>query len=250
MKSSSSGFDRVARALQGARSAIDVQTLFIVAAVLMSVEETTLRVYSLVNDFPYSGTDPRRRCSSHPKRPPAHKRPTLHPSSTDEHNIQPIMATTSDPITPERFATAILDLPFPNLYSKAAEIRNSISHLKSSNEQMMPFADEGDQDCKEAMFENLTVIGRMNERIALLKGEVERRGGVWSEHAVGDGEVSTEGDGIVVNGNGHLVNGDVESGAAQRREPTGRFTDDELRRQLEAQMGGDDAEENDDGVHL
>lgn len=162
------------------------------------------------------------------------------------------MATSTDHITPERFATAIADLPFSNLYTKAAELRNSIAHLKSSNEQMMPFADEGDQDCKEAMFENLTVIGRMNERIALLKGEVERRGGVWSEHATG--EVDKEGEGIVVDGevvNGApATNGDVAHGRGSQQRPSGRLTDEELRRQLEAQMGTDQDDENEDGVHL
>ena len=80
------------------------------------------------------------------------------------------------PIDPARFAMALEGLPIDSIHAKAAEIRNSIAHLRSSNEQMMPFADEGDQDCKEAMFENLTVIGRMNQRIALLRAEVERRG--------------------------------------------------------------------------
>ena len=171
------------------------------------------------------------------------------------------MTTPTDPITPSRFAAAILDLPFANLYTKAAELRNSISHLKSSNEQMLPFADDGDQDCKEAMFENLTVIGRMNERIALLKGEVERRGGVWSEHAVGGDGVDVEGDGIVVvdgeGVNGVPVppstgtNGEVLQGERQQQQrPSGRLTDEELRRQLEAQMGADADDENEDGVHL
>lgn len=171
--------------------------------------------------------------------------------------------TTSNAITPERFATAILDLPFSNLYTKAAELRNSISHLKSSNEQMLPFADEGDQDCKEAMFENLAVIGRMNERIGLLKAEVERRGGLWSEHAAGAGagiSMEEEGEGIIVDGGRTAVNGtpaapngdvNVEGGQReQQRQPSGRLTDEELRRRLEAQMAGNDDQENEDGVHL
>lgn len=163
------------------------------------------------------------------------------------------MATTTDSITPERFATAILDLPFSNLYTKAAELRNSISHLKSSNEQMLPFADSGDDDCREAMFENLSVIGRMNERIALLRGEVERRGGVWSEHADGRGMVEegeVDGEGRGANG-APVVNGDVVvAGRREGQARSGRLTDEELRRQLEAQMAGDGEEENEDGVHL
>jgi len=49
------------------------------------------------------------------------------------------------PIDAAAFNQAIHDLPLDTLHSKAAELQNNISHLKYSNEQMMPFADEGDQ---------------------------------------------------------------------------------------------------------
>jgi len=40
---------------------------------------------------------------------------------------------------------------------------------------MLPFAEDGDVDCREAIFENLEVISRFKERIALVEGEIERR---------------------------------------------------------------------------
>ncbi|KAK4560310.1 hypothetical protein LTR86_005504 [Recurvomyces mirabilis] len=172
--------------------------------------------------------------------------------------------TTTNPIDPARFAMALESLPLDALHSKAAEIRNSILHLRHSNEQMMPFADEGDQDCKDAMFENLTVIGRMNTRVQLLKAEVEKRGMMWVEDPSDLRQAPLDGDAVVVerqqgsvdsgaNGVGHangaLQNGITGSGSAARA-PSGRLTDEELRRQIEAQMGVDADEGEDDGVHL
>lgn len=154
------------------------------------------------------------------------------------------MSSGAAPIDPARFALALESLPLDALHTKAAELRNSIAHLKSSNDQMMPFADEGDDDCREAMFENLAVIGRMNERIELLRKEVEGRGMRWAEGEVEDAEKAS------TTVNGHLdgemegENGMVAQGRAERA-PSGRLTDEELRRRLEAEM---DEEEN--GVHL
>lgn len=159
------------------------------------------------------------------------------------------MAVQTQPIDPARFAQALEDLPLESLHAKAAELRNSINHLKSSNEQMLPFAEDGDDDCREAMFENLTVIGRINERIRLLKEEVERRGMRWGESDVEDaeaakvnGHVNGDGEAVVVG----RVNGPANAHAT-RPAQSGSLTDDELRRRLEAQMG-DDGE--DEGVHL
>jgi hypothetical protein len=154
------------------------------------------------------------------------------------------MSSDAAPISPARFAQALESLPLDALHSKAAELSNSIAHLKSSNEQMLPFADEGDDVCREAMFENLTVIGRMNERISLLRAEVERRGMRWSEGEVEDQAMVDE---------GKMVNGDAgQSGAngatTGTRQQNGRLTDDELRRRLETQMAEDDGDE--EGVHL
>ena len=148
------------------------------------------------------------------------------------------MSSDTNPIDPARFALALESLPIDTLHAKAAELRNNIAHLKSSNEQMLPFAEEGDNDCREAMFENLAVIGRINQRIALLREEVEKRGMRWSEGEVEDAEM---------NGDNKTVNGEVNgTHVSAPRQPSGRLTDDELRRQLEEQMG----EDEDDGVHL
>lgn len=161
------------------------------------------------------------------------------PSQTD--NLLPFdtMSSTSTPISPEMFALAIKDLPVDTLYSKAAELQNSISHLRDSNEQMKEYADEGDEVCKEAIAENDVVVKRIEERVALLKVEVESRGLIWSAHGANEEEVKV---------NGHVgVNGEADGDAPVARAPSGRLTDEELRRRMEAQMGGDDEE---DGVHL
>jgi len=150
------------------------------------------------------------------------------------------------PITPARFALALESLPLDALHAKASELRNSISQLKSSNEQMLPFAENGDADCREAMFENLGTIGRFGERIGLIRGEVERRGLPWGcsggEQGNGEGGVNGVVDGAV-NGpeeSNRRAGGDGDGGRG------GSLTDEELRRRVEEQMGGE--EEN--GVYL
>jgi hypothetical protein len=107
------------------------------------------------------------------------------------------MSDLSNPISPERFTLALRDLPLSTLALKVAELRNSIAHLDYSNEQLKPFAypssasseqptseettTAGDPDCIDAIRENLVVIDRMNERIELVKAEVENRGHNWAE---------------------------------------------------------------------
>ncbi|TKA60184.1 hypothetical protein B0A55_11528 [Friedmanniomyces simplex] len=180
-------------------------------------------------------------------------------TTTTTSTIPAIPADPTNPIDPSRFAAALESLPLDTLHSKAAEIRNSISHLRQSNEQMMPFADEGDVDCREAMFENLQVIGRMNGRLGLLKAEVEKRGMMWvrdpddlrekPEEEKGEEEVHGVNSANVTNsanGQHATVNSAVSGEISAPRVLSGRLTDEELRRQLEAQMDGDD----DDGVHL
>ncbi|EGZ76036.1 hypothetical protein NEUTE2DRAFT_118791 [Neurospora tetrasperma FGSC 2509] len=102
------------------------------------------------------------------------------------------------PITPQAFAAALEDLPVSALHLKVLEIYNSIAHLKYSNEQLRPFAEgieaplgsstggesaqnQPDPDCVEAIRENEQVIVRMEERVQLIKNEVERRGLSWTE---------------------------------------------------------------------
>lgn len=153
------------------------------------------------------------------------------------------MPPSTEPISPSAFAAAIHDLPLDTLHTKAAELRNSLLHLRHSNDEMLPFAEQGDQDCKEAMVENLGVINRLKERVGLLRKEVEGRGMAWTAEGEGEGE----GDGEKAVVNGHT---EVESGGP--RQLSGRLTDEELRRRLEAQMGeeGDDGDGDGDGVHL
>ncbi|KAH8808369.1 hypothetical protein F5884DRAFT_367133 [Xylogone sp. PMI_703] len=197
------------------------------------------------------------------------------------------MSHESLPISPERFAQAIKDLSISSLHLKAAELRNSIAHLDYSNEQLKPFAEgtaaapgsaEGvpDQDCIDAIKENEVVIARMQERIELLKAEVENRGGSWTEflsaeEVAGNGIADAETPGEDVNddaahpGNqeeheawrdgtfqtGTISNGEVRlNGASQANGTGGRVSDDELRRQIEERIRALSGEEGDEGMHL
>ena len=139
------------------------------------------------------------------------------------------MSSEVRPISPTQFASAIEDLPLENLYAKVFEIRNSISHLEDSNKELEEYSQNvgGDADCVDAIRENREVIGRMDERIELVKREVERRGQKWHE---GEADGPTSGEGAA-----------------------GRSLDDEqLRRLMEARMADVEEEEGEeeDGVHL
>ena len=146
------------------------------------------------------------------------------------------MASAPRPITTEQFTLAIRDLPLENLYTKAAEIQNSIAHLQRSNAQLKEFSDSirndasiegatreevGDRECLEAMRENEEVIERQRERVGLLREEVQRRGQRWHDGG--------------------------EEGAAEKRVngTGGSLGDDELRRRMEEQLRDDD--DDDDG---
>ncbi|KAM0329860.1 hypothetical protein ACHAQA_004025 [Verticillium albo-atrum] len=98
--------------------------------------------------------------------------------------------TTADttPISPARFAAALPPLSLPTLHLKVLEIRNSISHLRTSNIHLLPYAlgtdppgSTPDPDCADAIRENEAVILRMDERITLIRAEVENRGCSWRE---------------------------------------------------------------------
>ena len=153
------------------------------------------------------------------------------------------MSAEARPISSAQFALAIQDLPVENLYAKAQEIENSISHLSRSNRQLQEYSDSirndttisgetreevGDKECLEAIAENEKVIERQRERVDLLKAEAERRGRSW--HGA------------------EKVNGDAggEGGAGSG----GRLTDEELRRQMGDRLGPDDDEGPDGGMHL
>jgi hypothetical protein len=92
------------------------------------------------------------------------------------------------------------------------------------------------------MYENLVVISRMNERIELLRAEVEKRGMRWSEAEVENRQVSER-----------MVNGDsapiIQAQPSQSQ--TGRLTDQQLRAQLEARLAQDTQDDQEEeGLHL
>jgi hypothetical protein len=147
----------------------------------------------------------------------------FHPA---EHNkILHKMSSDTRPITLADFAAALEDLPVETLYTKVFEVQNSIAHLERSNKELEEYSNSvgGDVDCDTAVRENGEVIARMNERIDLVKKEVERRGQKWHE---GD------------------VNGETKD---EQPAAGGRLTDEELQRQMEERMA---EEHEEDGVHL
>ena len=156
------------------------------------------------------------------------------------------MSATATPIPPARFAAALRDLPLSSLHAKAAELRNSIAHLLSSNKELKPFAETGDKDCAEAITENEEVIRRMEERISLLRIEVEERGMKWVE----GGEKETEG--AVVGGTDRdSVMGDASRDIDVRGEPSERAALDRRRDYNQPMLGGQETEiQEDEGLHL
>jgi hypothetical protein len=156
-----------------------------------------------------------------------------------------MMSSEARPISSAEFSRAIEDLPIENLYTKASEIANSISHLERSNKQLQEYSDsirndmnidaatqaEGDKDCLEAIRENEVVIQKQRDRVNLLKQEVERRGGRWHEGDLGA-----------------KTNGSNGTSGENETAPGGRLTDEELRRQMQERIG--DEEQSEEGVHL
>ncbi len=167
------------------------------------------------------------------------------------------MSATAQPISPTAFAEAVQDLPVGSLHSKAAELQNSINHLCDSNEQLRPFSEEGDQDCTDAIHENKEVIERMQERIRLLRVEVERRGLRWSDDAEDEkkeGEALNNDDDVMdvdaVHGEGERMSG-VVNGSGVQRAAGGGEQGRENRRGEGTENGFTETEEdNEQGVHL
>lgn len=105
------------------------------------------------------------------------------------------MSSETLPISPARFAEAIKDLSLASLHLKVLEIRNDVAHLDYSNEQLLPYAKGTvaalgatageepvpDQDCVDAIKENLVVIERKLNQLRLVRTEVENRGVSWTE---------------------------------------------------------------------
>ena len=157
------------------------------------------------------------------------------------------MSATATPIPPARFAAALRDLPLSSLHAKAAELRNSIDHLLSSNKELELFAEAGDKDCAEAIMENEEVIRRMEERISLLRMEVEGRGMKWVEEG---GERETEG--AVIGGSDRDdVMGNASRGIDVREEPSEQAALEGRRDYNEPTLGGQETEiREDEGLHL
>ena len=162
------------------------------------------------------------------------------------------MSSISTPIARDQFAQAIRALPLSNLHLKAAELHNSIAHLESSNQLLKPSAEDGDRVCSDAIEENIEVIGRMRERILLLKQEVERRGFLWED------EGNEPKSGII----GHIED-DVRKGSEQAEaipwrdfnRQGGPLSDEELALRLrgritEGDTGDDIADSEGRGVRL
>ena len=158
------------------------------------------------------------------------------------------MSSTSAPISAHQFAEAIKDLPLTNLHSKAAEIRNSMAHLISSNHQLQSFADGGDTDCKEAIQENIVVMQRLEGRIQMLKQEVEGRGFKWAEDEQKKSNVGMNGNGIA-SGHPETMSAGPSRVGQGARSTGGSLDDEELIRRIRERMG-EDEEIQEDGVHL
>ncbi|KAK2073543.1 hypothetical protein P8C59_007822 [Phyllachora maydis] len=203
------------------------------------------------------------------------------------------MSSDALPIPPARFAAALADLPLASLHLKLLELRNSLAHLDHSNAQLRPFAlgletplggvgGAPDPDCAEAVRENEAVMARVQERIGLVRAEMERRGVAWAEFQTKE-EAEAEAAAVVVaaatNGSdrpasdadaeerhpawtdgtfttGVLRNGQVHVGAVTgsgaRNGAGGSLPDDELRRRMEEQLRGlgQDRDNDEGGMHL
>ncbi|CAO2650609.1 Nn.00g019010.m01.CDS01 [Neocucurbitaria sp. VM-36] len=130
------------------------------------------------------------------------------------------MSAEALPISPARFAKALEDLPISSLYGKYAELTNQIQHLESSNKELEEYARENDdRDCYEALLENRQVMKRFQERIELIKKEVQEVRGLPFRPQGEEIEATTP----VTNGTAPgLRNGDATtSGAAPQEQSNG-----------------------------
>ncbi|KAI8951082.1 hypothetical protein F4801DRAFT_307718 [Xylaria longipes] len=191
------------------------------------------------------------------------------------------MSSETQPISSARFAEALKDLPASSLALKVLELRNSIAHLDYSNAELRPFADgitptldqqgnpseagQPDQDCKDAITENEAVIARMQERIELIRAEVEGRGLSWREFQGTADEVATAAqntDDATQNETPATattaVNGDVPNVESQHeawqdgtfQTGTIRGGEELLRELLNRVPHEDDEQDSDGGMHL
>ncbi|KAF8461904.1 hypothetical protein BDZ91DRAFT_699291 [Kalaharituber pfeilii] len=102
------------------------------------------------------------------------------------------------PITPVSFAHALTSLTLPSLHSESLRLQNSIYHLRRSNlslehcllDPSLPADDQ--REFRDAIRENEEVIKRQEERIELVKQEVERRGFRMPHEGEAGAEVGVE----------------------------------------------------------
>lgn len=218
------------------------------------------------------------------------------------------MSSETQPITTARFAEALEGLPASSLALKVLELRNAIAHLDYSNAELKPYAEgtasviqnsdsnasggdsgtgtgnQPDQDCIDAIAENEAVIQSMQERISLIRAEVERRGLDWREFQGKEDDVvagagagaeetringtapattTTAPAGDLTNGvNGHVAFGGNETQQQQQQHEAWRdgtfqtgtihgMTDEDLLRQLTERMPLDDEDgDAEGGMHL
>ena len=159
------------------------------------------------------------------------------------------MSASATPITLARFAAALPELPLSSLHAKGAELRNSIAHLRISNQELKSFADEGDADCKQAIEENEGVISSMEERINLLRKEVEARGYLWDREEHGKVEDNDGGGVEMADGHAELAPNGANTNGHGNTQDTARLSDEELARRLRERMEEED-DENATGLHL
>ncbi|KAJ5517375.1 hypothetical protein N7527_008935 [Penicillium freii] len=140
------------------------------------------------------------------------------------------MSTEALPITPGAFAEAIKELPIAVLYSKVSELTNSIAHLHRSNAELRAFlteSNDSEEEKKELegyVAENEGVAVSMNERITLLKTEVENRGQPWIE--LDELKIDKGQDALidvpVTNGNGNETDTETRPAAGAGQESNDR----------------------------
>lgn len=85
------------------------------------------------------------------------------------------------------------------------------------------------------------VIQRMEDRILLLRGEVEGRGFKWGEDKSRPENVKS---------NGHAGVEEIQGASQNLRPSGGQLGDEELARRLREQMEEDDDDEAQGGLHL
>ncbi|KAF8420833.1 hypothetical protein EV426DRAFT_719117 [Tirmania nivea] len=117
------------------------------------------------------------------------------------------------PITPESFLAAIENLSVPQLHLESHRLLNSIYHLRRSNITLLSDDFSDDPECQAAVRENEEVIRRQEERIAIIRSEVERRGFRMEHGGPGGGGAVGRATNGVVNGNGRMDDEAVEIGS-------------------------------------